>query len=122
MKGVPKAERAVWREKALDAAKGSDLPSVIALLVQTKETERLAELVGVTADVALENISHYATEPAAMKLEKPHPGLAARLWCAQAIRIVDARKSNYYEAAAENLELSSTMSGTAASSRATPSK
>ena len=104
MKVVPTAERAVWREKALDAAKGADLHSVMELLVETKETERLAELVCVTTDVALENISHYATEPAAMKLEKPHPELAARLWRAQAMRIVDAGKSKYYDAAAANLE------------------
>ena len=53
---------------------------------------------------SLGNISHYATEPPAMKLEKPHPELAARLWRAQAMRIVDAGKSKYYEAAAANLE------------------
>lgn len=104
MKVVPKADRAVRREKALDAAEGADLHSVIELLVDTKETGRLAELVRVTTDVALENTSHYATEPAAMKLEKPHPELAARLWRAQAMRIVDAGKSKYYEAAAANLE------------------
>jgi uncharacterized Zn finger protein len=74
------------------------------LLVEIKEMERLAELVRDTTDVVLENISHYATEPAAMKLEKPHPELAARLWRAQAMRIVDAGKSKYYEAAAANLE------------------
>jgi len=104
MKVVPKAERAVWREKALDAARGADLHSVMELFVETRETERLAELVRVTTDVALENISHFATEPAAMRLEKPHPELAARLWRAQAMRIVDAGKSKYYEAAAANLE------------------
>ena len=104
MKVVPKAERAVWREKALDAAKGADLHSVMDLLVETRETERLAELVRDTTDVAFENISHYATEPAAMKLEQPHPELAARLWRAQAMRIVDAGKSKYYDAAAANLE------------------
>jgi len=104
MKAVPKAERAVWREKALDAAKGADLYSVMELFVEKGETERLAELVRVTTDAALENISHYATEPAAMKLEKPHPELAARLWRAQAMRIVDAAKSKYYDAAAANLE------------------
>jgi uncharacterized Zn finger protein len=92
------------REKALDAAKGAELHSVMELMVQTKEMERLAELVRVTTDVALENLSHYATEPAAMKLEKPHPELAARLWRAQAMHIVDAGKSKYYEAAAANLE------------------
>src|SRR5664279_181487 len=74
------------------------------LLVETRETERLAELVHFTTDAVLENISHDATEPAAMKLEKPHPELAARLWRAQAMRIVDAGKSKYYEAAAANLE------------------
>ncbi len=101
---APKATRAAWREKALDAAKGADLDSVMESMVETKEVERLAELVRVTNDVALENLSHHTTEPAARKLEKPHPELAARLWRAQAMRIVDAGKSKYYEAAAANLE------------------
>lgn len=74
------------------------------LFTETRETERLAELVRVTTDVTLENISHYATEPAAMKLERLQPELAARLWRAQAMRIVDAGKSKYYDAAAANLE------------------
>lgn len=104
MKLVPKAARAGWREKVLDAAKGADLRSLMQLLVETEETERLTELVRVTPDVALTNISHCTTEPAAMTLEKLHPELAARLWCAQAMRIVDAGKSKYYEAAAANLE------------------
>jgi hypothetical protein len=104
MKIVPKAQRGVWREKALDAAHGADLYTVMELLLETKETERLADLVRGTGDNALENISHYVTEPAAMRLEKPHPDLAARLWRAQAMRIVDAGKSKYYEAAAANLE------------------
>jgi len=82
----------------------AQIDSVLELLVETRETERLAELVHFTTDAVLENISHDATEPAAMKLEKPHPELAARLWRAQAMRIVDAGKSKYYEAAAANLE------------------
>ncbi len=80
MKVVPKADRADWREKALDATKGADLHSGMELFVETRETERLADLVRDTTDDALENISHYATEPAAMKLEKTYPGPAARLW------------------------------------------
>jgi hypothetical protein len=104
LKVVPKTERAAWREKALDAAKGADLHSVIELLTETRETERLADLVRSTADAALESVSHYTTEPAAIKLEKMHPGCAARLWRAQALRIVDAGKSKYYDAAAANLD------------------
>ena len=60
MKVVPKADRAVWREKALDSAKGADLHSV--MFVETREMERLAESPR-HRRVALENISHYATGP-----------------------------------------------------------
>ena len=45
MKYVPKEERAAWHEKAIEAAKGSDLHSQIGLLLETKELEHLAELV-----------------------------------------------------------------------------
>lgn len=83
MKYVPKAERAAWHHKAIEAAKGSDLDSPIELLLKTKELERLASLVRGSPDEALENVSHYVTEPAAKKLEKIHPDVAARLWCAQ---------------------------------------
>jgi len=48
-------------------------------------------------------VSHYATEPAAKKLEKT-PELAARLWLAQALRIVNAKKSQYYDSALSNSE------------------
>jgi uncharacterized Zn finger protein len=56
------------------------------------------------ADQKLEQVSHHATEPAAKKLEKSLPDLAARLWRAQAMRIVDAKKSRYYKAALRNFE------------------
>lgn len=104
MKFVPKAERPEWHEKALDTAKGADLHSLLALFVETKEMERLAELVRDSTDEALQHVSHYATEPAAKRLEKRYPGLAARLWCAQGMRIVDAKKSKYYDAALSNFE------------------
>ena len=74
------------------------------LFVETKEMERLADLVRGVTDQALEHVSHYATEPAAMKLEKTQPGLAARLWRAQGMRIVDAGKSKYYDAAVSTFE------------------
>ena len=65
MKFVPKTEIQEWREKALNAAVGADMRSLLELLVETKETERLAELVRGSTDKALEDVSHYATEPAA---------------------------------------------------------
>jgi hypothetical protein len=104
MKYVPKADRAAWHEKALEAADGSDLHSLIDLLVETKELDRLAELVRRSKNEALENESHYATEPVAKKLEKTHPDVAARLWCAQGMHVVNPKKSKYYGAALSNFE------------------
>jgi Family of unknown function (DUF6880) len=104
MKLVPKTERKKWREKALGAATGADLHSLMELFVEVNDRDRLAELVRSTANDALQQVSHYATEPAAKKLEKPYPELAARLWRAQGMRIVDARKSKYYNAALSNFE------------------
>lgn len=104
MKFVPKADRGFWHEKAMDAASAADLHSLLDLFVATNETDRLAGLVRDTQDVALEQVSHYGTEPAAKKLQKAYPGLAARLWRAQAMRIIDAGKSKYYDAALSNFE------------------
>lgn len=104
MKFVPKTERRGWHEKALNSAKDADLHSQLELFIETKETECLAELVRGSPDEALEKVSHYATEPAAKRLEKRHPELAARLWRAQGMRIVNAKKSKYYDAALSDFE------------------
>ena len=104
MKFVPEAERAKWHEKAIDVAEGADLRSAMELLMATKEMARLANLVRQAKDHALEGLSHYATEPIAKKIEKAHPDLAARLWRAQGLRIVNGKKSKYYDAALSNFE------------------
>ena len=104
MKFVPTTERTTWHEKALNAASGADLHSLLELFTETEEMERLADLVRKSSDEALEKVSHFATELAAKRLEKNHPGLAARLWRAQGMRILDAKKSKYYNAALSNFE------------------
>jgi hypothetical protein len=102
MNFVPRDEREAWHEKALNTASDADLHSLLELFTEIKETERLAGLVRGSSDGDLENESHYLTEPAAKILEQNHPGLAARLWSSQGMRIVDAKKSKYYEAALSN--------------------
>jgi len=104
MKYGPRGQRKQWHEKAIEAAMGTDLHSIMELLLKTKELDRLAELVRQAKDDDLEDLSHYATESVAKKLEKPHPDLAARLWRAQGLRIVNAGKSKYYDAALSNFE------------------
>lgn len=102
MRFVDKPERSGWHAKALDAARGADLHTLIDLLIAVGETERLAALISDTADEELQEAGHFATEPAARALEDAHPELAARLWRAQGMRIVEAAKSKYYHAALAN--------------------
>lgn len=77
---------------------------MIELFLETKELERLADLPRRSGNGALEDLSHYTTQPAAKKLEKTYPDVTARLWCALGMRIVDAKKSKYYAAALSNFE------------------
>jgi hypothetical protein len=101
---VPKAQRRAWHEKAMDAAAQGDLDSVIELWLAAKEVWRLAERLERTTHTKLKSLSHYVTEPAAERLAKTHPGVAAKVFRAMCMRIVDAGKSQYYGAALSNLE------------------
>jgi len=101
---APKAERAAWREKAMDFSERGELDSVIELWLAAKETERLARRLENASDGELESLSHYTTEPAARRLAKTHPGVAAKVFRALCMRVVDEGKSQYYFAALSNLE------------------
>src|SRR6266545_8405581 len=104
MKFVPREDRLAWHAKAIEAATGAHLQSHIDLLLHTKETKRLAELIDRSLDKALEDVSYYVAEEAARRLETPHPADAARLWRAQAIRILDEKRSKLYGVALRHLE------------------
>jgi uncharacterized Zn finger protein len=104
MRFVPKAEVASWHAKALDAAEHGSLGSLIDLLVETQETERLIRCLREASDGALEGLSHYVTEPAADLLAESHPDVAAKVFRAMGMRILNAKKSKYYHEALENFE------------------
>jgi hypothetical protein len=104
MKYVPKGERAAWHDKAINASAQAGLHSVIELLLATKETERLAERLRAASHQELELLSHYTTEPAAKKLSRSHPDIAAKVYRALGMRILNAKKSKYYDAALSNFE------------------
>lgn len=103
MKFVPMGGRPEWHEKAMAALDGADLASTIDLLVATRELERLGSVVDRATRESLIGLSHHTTEPAAKKLERSHPLLVAKLRIAMGLRILDAKKSRYYEAALANL-------------------
>ena len=101
---VPKAERAAWHEKAMVASEQGDLASLIDWWLGAKEMDRLVARLDRASDTQLEGLSHYVTEPAAKRLAKTHPGVAARIFRALCVRIIDAGNSKYYFEALSNLE------------------
>jgi uncharacterized Zn finger protein len=107
---VPKAERGAWHKKAMDAAEQGDLDSVIELWLSAKEIGRLAERLERTGNSKLESLSHYVTEPVAERLAKTHPGVAAKVFRALCMRIIDEGKSKYYFEALSSLEKASVLS------------
>jgi tetratricopeptide (TPR) repeat protein len=102
MELVPEGDRSTWHDRAMAAADHGDLSPVVGLFVETREVERLAARIDGATDDQLEGMSHYTTEPAAEMLAEGHPALAARVFRALGLRIVDAKKSKYYDAALGN--------------------
>ncbi len=106
MKYVPKGERAVWHDKAITTSDRADLRAVVELWLATQETERLVERLRTASNQELESLGHYTTEPAAEQLMRSHPGIAAKVYRALGMRILNAKKSRYYNAALSHFEQS----------------
>lgn len=104
MRYVPGKERTDWHQKAMAASEEGDLSSLIELWLEHKEFDRLVSYLHRITDDELEDLSHYRTEPLARNLERSHPDIAARVYRALCMRIVNAGKSKYYDAALEHIE------------------
>jgi hypothetical protein len=100
---VPANEKMAWHQKAMEASEKGDLSSQIELWLEKKETDRLVSRLRGVPDEELENLSHYWTEPLARKLERAHPDISAKVYRALCLRIVNAGKSKYYDAALDNI-------------------
>jgi hypothetical protein len=94
---IPEDQRPAWRERILVVVARAHLEERMELLLMLQELDLLASLVDQTPDPALEELSHTLGEPTAAFLERGHPGLAARVWRAQALRILHAKRSRYYD-------------------------
>ncbi len=104
MRYVPAKEKKAWHQKAMETSEKGDLSSQIELWLEKKEGDRLVSRLRRATDEELEDLSHYRTEPLARKLERSQPDIAARVYRALCMRIVNAGKSKYYDAALENIE------------------
>jgi uncharacterized Zn finger protein len=101
---VPAEEKHAWYQKAMKASEKGDLDSQIELWLKKKETDRLVSRLRKTTDKELEDLSHYRAEPLAHALERFHPDVSARVYRALCMRIINAGKSKYYDAALDNIE------------------
>jgi len=104
MRYVPAKEKMTWRQKAMAASEKGNLSSQIELWLEKKESDRLVSRLRRAPDEELEDLSLYRTEPLAHKLERSHPDISARVYLALCMRIVNAGKSKYYNAALDNIE------------------
>jgi tetratricopeptide (TPR) repeat protein len=104
MRYVPVKEKMAWHQKAMEASEKGDLSSQIELWLEKKENDLLVARLHRATDEELENLSHYQTGPLAHKLKHSHPDISARLYRALCMRIVNAGKSKYYDAALDNIE------------------
>ncbi len=104
MRYVPGKEKTDWHQKAMAASEKGDLSSLIELWLEHKEFDRLVSYLHRITDDELEGLSHYRTEPLARKLERSHPDVSARVYRALCMRIVNAGKSKYYDAALDHIE------------------
>ncbi len=101
---VPAKEKQTWHQKAMQASEKGRLASQIELWLKKKEIDRLVSRLRKAMGQELEDLSHYTAEPLARKLERSHPDISARLYCALCMRIINAGKSKYYDAALNNIE------------------
>jgi hypothetical protein len=104
MRYVPNKEKTNWHQKAMAASEKGDLSSLVELWLDHEEFDRLVSYLHRITDDELEGLSHYRTEPLARKLERSHPDVSARVYRALCMRIVNAGKSKYYDAALDHIE------------------
>jgi len=104
MRYVPGKEKKAWHQKAMQASEKGSLAIQIELWLKKKEIDRLVSRLRKATCQELEDLSHYAGEPLAGKLERSHPDISARVYCALCMRIINAGKSKYYDAALDNIE------------------
>jgi hypothetical protein len=104
LKYIPTNQHAEWYSRILVVIKTADLDSAITLLFKLKEIDILVGRLRETSNSSLETLGHYTNGQAAEKLSNNYPDVAAKIYRAMGMRIVNAKKSKYYHVAFSNFE------------------
>ena len=104
MKYVPASERTDWHDRAMARAESGDLQSTIDLYLETRETKRMAERIRRSKGEDLAELSPYTLEDVTKRLRRPHPEIAARLFCIMGLETVAKARSQHYRSAVANLQ------------------
>lgn len=104
MQYVPKAGRKAWHDRAMVVSEKADLRDALELWSKAGDLPRIIARVEKTTQAALRGLSHYVTEPIAGALAKAHPALAAKVYAALGMRILESKKSKYYAAALSHFQ------------------
>lgn len=103
MECLPEADRPQWRRRALERARRAGLDAFIDVALYAEALEPLAVAVVEAGPDVIARLSHFATEPVAVALEHEHPAAAALIYRSLALRILEADRRSYYDAAVEHL-------------------
>ncbi len=103
MKYVPNQEKKDWHKRATDyMEKKGELSDKLKFFLKTKELDFLTKTIEAATDSSLEDLSHYTPEEVAGKIKQSHPLPAAKLYRAMGFRILNSKKSRYYNFALEH--------------------
>lgn len=104
-KYIPKEDKKLWHRKAVRAAQKESLDSgIIDFFVMTKELEILSERILCASDDELEKLGYYAVKDAVEKLSKNHWAVAAKIYRALGMGILNNGRSKYYKYALNNFK------------------
>ena len=100
----PDSDKARWHEKAMAIVDHAPFDSVIPLLLEQEDTDRLVRRIENATDKELDNLSSLEAKKTAKLLSQLLPLSAARLFIGEAEKILDASRSRAYHYAIEYLE------------------
>jgi hypothetical protein len=99
MELVPSEERSAWHGRAMAASEKAPLGSVVELLRETAERDRLAARIDRASDEEIRQVSFRAMIDAAESLATSHPSAAARVYAQLGLHILAERNARLYRTA-----------------------